>query len=69
LEFGNKLVTSSIHGNLYGQITGDSDLATFRIAPEPEATGGVNTINVTGGGALIGTTAVTVSYNTRYIGI
>lgn len=69
LEFGNKLVTSSIHGNLYGQITSDSDLATFRIVPEPEVVDGINTINVTGGGALIGTTAVTVSYYTRYIGI
>lgn len=70
LAFNNKTVLSSLTGqDLIGLISSDSNLATFSIVPEPTATGGVNTINVIGGGATVGQTAVVVSYYTRYIGI
>lgn len=69
LQYGNKTVTNAAGVNLIGVVSSDSDLATFHLAPDPEATGGVNTLRVTGGAGLAGTTAVTVSYLIRYIGI
>ena len=67
LAFGNKTVTSTLRGNIIGLASGD--IATFHIAPHPEATNGLNVITVTGGNALLGTTTVTLSFYTRYIGI
>lgn len=69
LGFGNKTVTSSTGANLIGSVTSDSDLATFHVAPAPEASGGINTVNVIGIGAVIGVSAVTMCFYTRYIGI
>jgi hypothetical protein len=66
LEFGNKTVESSIYGNRIGSVTGD--IATFHIAAEPEAPLGVNSIQVIGGNALVGTTAVRLAYYKKYIG-
>lgn len=68
LEYGNKTVINDTGVNLIGTVTTDSDLSTFHIAPDPEATGGVNTINVLGGNTD-GNTEVRLSYLTRYIGI
>jgi hypothetical protein len=69
LQFGNKTVTNNFGTNLIGTVTTDSDLATFHIAPDPEAAGGVNVLNVSGGGGIAGITQVRMTYNTRYIGI
>ena len=66
LKFGAKSVTSNPSGNAIAYASGD--IATFHIAPDPEAPGGVNNITVIGSGAVVGVTAVTVSYYTRYIG-
>jgi hypothetical protein len=68
LEFSNKTVESDTHGNIIGTVRDISDLATFHIAPDPEVTGGVNTINVIGNNAT-GDTTITMTYYTRYIGI
>lgn len=68
LEFGNKSVSSDVRGNIIGTVDSISDLATFHIAPDPEVADGINTLNVTGGGAD-GTTEVDIKYYTRYIGI
>lgn len=68
LEFGNKTVVNNVGTNLIGVVTTDSDLSTFHIAPDPEASGGVNTFNVTGASAKP-TTRVTLTYYVRYIGI
>jgi len=68
LQYGNKSVTNNLGENLIGSITPDSDLATFHLAPAPEAAGGVNPINVIATG-IGGATRVVLSYFTRYIGI
>lgn len=69
LTYGNKKVLYDDTDNIIGTISSDSDFATFHIAPTPEATAGSNVINALGGGALIGTTAISMTYYDRYIGI
>jgi len=68
LPYGNKTVVSAGNQNLIGSVLPQSDLATFHIAPAPEAANGVNPIAIIGAGAGVGT-AITVSFNPRYIGI
>lgn len=68
LPYGNKTITSSLGTNLIATCLTGSDLSTFHIAPKPEATGGINTIQV----EVTGTDAnsrVQVDFNTRYFGI
>jgi len=69
LDYGNKRVTSSINGNLTGYLTATSDLATFHIAPAPEAPGGVNNIAVSGLGMVGDQTDFDLTYYIRYIAI
>lgn len=69
LEYGYKTAISSINGNIIGYFTGTSDIAEFAIEPDPVAPLGVNTIEVSGDEFVPGQTSVTISYNTRYIGI
>jgi hypothetical protein len=69
LPFGNKSVTNNVGTNLIGVVTSDSDLATFHLAPDPEAVGGVNVLNVSGGGGIAGVTQIRMTWYTRYIGI
>jgi hypothetical protein len=69
LSFGNKTVIDNHGENLIGTVTTDSTLSTFRLAPDPEATGGVNQLQVIGDDAVIGETQVTIEWFTRYIGI
>lgn len=69
LSYGNKTVIDAGGTNRIGSVTPESDLATFHIAPDPEAPGGVNSLTVTGLGAAPGVTQVAVSYFNRYFGI
>lgn len=69
LNYGEKSVTNQNGRNLIHTLTYDSDLSTFHLAPAPEVTGGVNTLNIFGANVLAGRTSITVQYNTRYIGI
>lgn len=46
-----------------------SNLVNFNLRPAPEVSGGVNVINVTLNGGLLGTSGVTFSYMERYFGI
>jgi hypothetical protein len=77
LPFGNKTVKSNTGANLIGYVTTGSDLATFHIAPEPEANWcgtpprpcGLNTFSVSGGAGVIGQTQIRMTYNVRFIGI
>lgn len=69
LEYGNKSVVNNLGTNLIGSISVDSDMATFHMAPDPEAPGGENQIRISGSGVQYGTTQVAMTYNTRYIGI
>ncbi|KKM71744.1 hypothetical protein LCGC14_1427560 [marine sediment metagenome] len=68
LQYGNKTVQNQLGINLIGTVTTDSSLAEFHIAEDPIAPGGINTLNVLGGGAS-GATAIQVSFFTKYIGI
>jgi len=68
-EYGNKTISNDDGDNLIGTLTTDSDLATFHIAPDPEAPGGDNVIRVQGASADSAVTQMVVKYYTRYIGI
>lgn len=68
LNYGQKTVLDDTGTNLIGALNTDSDFATFHIAPDPEATGGVNAIRVTGTQAT-GQTSIAVQYYTRFIGV
>lgn len=69
LPYGNKTVIDSTGVNRIGTVTTDSDLATFHIAPDPEAPDGINVIEAGGDGGLLGSSQITIRYFTRYIGI
>ena len=64
----SRSVVDNLGTNYIGTITGDSDYADWYIAPAPEAPCGVNAIHVYGSDAAVAT-AISMSYNTRYIGI
>lgn len=68
LTYGNKSVVDDLGTNLIGKLSADSDLATFHIAPIPEAVGGVNVITLTGLNPT-GSTSVILKYFTRFFGI
>ncbi|KKN78138.1 hypothetical protein LCGC14_0353650 [marine sediment metagenome] len=65
---GFKTVTDDLGNNLIGGLTSDSDLATFHIAPDPEAPLGVNAMRLQGKHPS-GATSVEVRYFTRFFGI
>lgn len=69
LTYGAKTVTDDLGNNLIGVVTTDSDLAEFRLAPDPEAYNGVNRINIQGAGSVLNTTDFEVQWYKRYIGI
>lgn len=67
-RYGYKTVTEDDGDNHLGDLTSDSDLATFHIAPADEAPGGLNDFNVTGS-ACTGATTIYMSYYTRWISV
>ncbi|KKL86887.1 hypothetical protein LCGC14_1940250, partial [marine sediment metagenome] len=67
LTEGNKTVVDDLGTNLIGAVTPDSNLATFHIAPDPEAAGGLNTMRLRGANPT-GATAVSLAYFDRYFG-
>lgn len=69
LEFGNKTVFDDLGNNLIGDLSTDSDLATFHLAPTPEAPLGVNTMSVAASGMVNGQSQIFLQYFERYIGI
>lgn len=69
LPYGNKTVTNQEGVNLSGTVTDNSDLADFAIEPTPMAPNGLNTVRVIGGGAIVGVTAISLSFYTRFIGV
>jgi hypothetical protein len=62
---GAKTVTDQAGTRQIDKLTDDSDLATFRIAADPDAPGGVNSIRVTGS-LSTGATQIFIQYNPRY---
>ncbi len=69
LNYGVKTVVDADGVNRIGVVTSESDLATWHIAPDPEAPGGVNSITITGWNTQPGTTSVELRAFTRYFGI
>lgn len=69
LEFGNKTVFDDLGNNLIGSLSTDSDLATFHLAPTPEAPLGVNTLSAVASGMTDGESQILLQYFERYIGI
>jgi hypothetical protein len=61
-------VVSSTDGDIIGQLSSDSDLTTFHLAPVPEATGGSNGITIACAGTD-GDSIAQIKYYVRYIGI
>lgn len=68
LRYGVKTITRNDGTNLIGTLSSDSDLASWHLAPDPEAAGGVNDILISGGSAD-SNTSILVDYYRRYIGI
>jgi hypothetical protein len=69
LTYGHKTIVDDLGTNLVGALSTSSDLATWHIAPDPEAPGGVNQIQVMGSGATPGVTNITLLYFDRYVGL
>lgn len=67
LRPGFKTVVDDLGANLIGIVTSDSDLATWHLAPDPEATNGVNALRLRGNNPT-GGTSVTLRYFDRYFG-
>jgi phage-related protein len=68
LRYGRKTVVDSAGANQLADLTTDSDISSFRIAADPDAPGGINSLNFTCTAATLAT-ACTVVYYERYIGI
>jgi hypothetical protein len=69
LRYGFKTVTDNLGANLIGELSDDSDLAEWHLAPAPEASGGNNLLLFTVSAAATGETGVQMSYYHRYIGL
>ncbi len=67
-RYGYKTVTKHDGTNKVADLTDDSDLATFHLAADPDAPGGINSVRVTGT-AVTAATQVYMSYYTRYVGV
>lgn len=67
-RYGYKTVTDKAGANKIAELSTDSDLATFHLAPHPEADEGRNDIMVTGT-AVDGDTEIYLNYYPRWLGI
>lgn len=68
LRYGRKTVVDSGGTAQISKLTSDSDVATFRIAADPDASGGINSLNFSCTGATTATKCDVIYYD-RYIGI
>ncbi len=68
LRYGYKTVLDDSGTNVVGDLTSESDLATWHLAVDPEAAGGINSITVTGSAATSATSVHLVWFE-RYLGI
>jgi hypothetical protein len=68
LRYARKTVVDETGADAYADLTSDSDAATWHLAEDPDALGGINPIHVTGT-AVAASTAVTMQFYTRYISL
>jgi hypothetical protein len=68
---GAQSVTDGSGNDKFGDLSPspNSDLVDFNIRPHPAVLNGTNDIEVTLTGGAIGTSAATIDFNTRYLGI
>ena len=67
LRYGVKTVTKNDGTNQIGTLSDDSDLATFHLAPDPEAAGGINSMLLNGTAGDTG--SLVIEWYPRYIGL
>jgi len=65
---GDKTVVDDTGVNLIGTVIPTSDLATFHLAPDPEAPLGANVLNAYGSGTSVAT-SIAVNFYNRYFGL
>jgi hypothetical protein len=68
LRYGHKTLVDETGAISLGDLTDESDIATFHLGPDPEVPGGNNAIQVTGTG-VTAATAVSLVYYNRYTGV
>lgn len=68
---GSQSIVDENGGDQFGDLSPspNSNLVDFNIRPHPDVLNGVNDIEITLVGGVIGTSAVTFAYNSRFIGI
>lgn len=67
-RWAHKTIVDETGANKIADLTLDSDLSTWHLAPDPEAPGGINSIRVQGSGVTTAT-QVDMSWFERFIGI
>jgi hypothetical protein len=68
IELSNLTVKDNHNVNLLGAVTPESNLATFRLEPDPVVSGGINPILIVAGGATANSD-FEITYFRRFIGI
>lgn len=68
LRYGRKTVVDAAGANQLADLTTDSDLTEWHIAADPDAPGGINSINFTCASATVATKC-TIVYFERFIGV
>jgi hypothetical protein len=63
-RYGHKTVVNAAGSSVLNYLTSASDLSTFRFVPSPTASGGTNTLTISG--SVSGSAAVAITYYARY---
>lgn len=66
LRYGAKTVVDQDGTNAIAELSDDSDLATWRLLPDPDAPGGINEIHFEVAANATDATALTITYYERY---
>lgn len=69
LRYGHKSVVDQLGDNIIAELSDDSDLAEWQLAPAPAASGGNNLLLFTVDADATAATGVQMSYYNRYIGL
>ena len=66
---GSQSIVDASGVDKFSELADDSNLVDFNLRPSPQVSGGTNQLRATMTGASIGTSAFSVRYFTKYIGI
>lgn len=67
LRYGRKSVIDDLTANRIGELSDDSDLATWHLAPAPDAPGGQNVIKFEIGASATDATGIQIAYYDRFV--